>query len=260
MKKIHSLTLLVLLCFFAANSFAQRPTDIQKELVVAFRQIVTAGSYRTLEGFDSLTAANRNFKKLLLRYTSSNSKTLAFQFDDLESAGVSIATSPDGMFRIYSWDTEMGGTMREFDNVCQYASGGKVYGVSIVDRRADGDPGYWYSAVNQLKVGERTLYLVVRHGIFSTKDSYQGIKIFGLRKNSLTSGVAIIKTESGLYSELGVYYDFFSVVDRKERPIILAEYNPELKQITLPVVSDDGTVTSRVIVYKYDGKHFVKVK
>lgn len=242
------------------KSFAQRLTDVQKELVAAFRQVTTAADHRILEGFDSITYANRNFKELLLKYCTNNSSTLAFQFDDLERAGVSIATSPDGKFRIYSWDTEMGGTMHEFDNICQYASGGSVYGVSIIDRRASGDPGYWYSTVNQLKVGERTLYLVVRHGIYSTKDSYQGIKIFGLRNNSLTSGEAVIRTASGLHSELGVYYNFFSVVDRKERPIKLAVYNPELKQITLPVVWDDGTVTDKVIVYRFDGRHFVKVR
>jgi hypothetical protein len=48
------------------------------------------------------------------------------------------------------------------------------------------------------------------------------------------------------------------VVDKNERPIRLIKYNNALQTITLPVVTENGDVTKKKIVYQYNGHYFTK--
>ena len=73
-----------------------------------------------------------------MKYTK-NASTLDYKFSGLQES-MYIATSEDGNFRIYSWDTEDGGSMHRFSRVYQYrTAGGKVY--SKADALPEGDPG-----------------------------------------------------------------------------------------------------------------------
>ena len=57
---------------------------------------------------DSLAKAIEDFQKMLVGHAR-NPSTLATDFVELKKLGVRIATSEDGLFRIYSWNTELGG-------------------------------------------------------------------------------------------------------------------------------------------------------
>ena len=120
MKSI--LTISFLLCSIA--SFSQDIKTISQNLNKAFSKISYWKSYHTDDNKinieDSLSTANDNFEKLLLKYTSTNAQTLYFKFKSLVDSGLIIAASEDSLFRIYSWDTETGGTMHFFRNVYQY--------------------------------------------------------------------------------------------------------------------------------------------
>lgn len=62
-------------------------------------------------------------------------------------------------------------------------------------------------------------------------------------------------------SDIGIGYDFFSVVDRTERPLELIKYDPETKTIRVPVVNEEnGSVTDKFKEYKFTGKYFEEVK
>ena len=209
---------------------------------------------------DSLIKANYQFQKNLLHYTSSNPATLSFAFAELTKVGVDIATSEDRLFRIYSWDNKEGGTMRFFNNVYQYKIGNKIFSQKVEHSANDEYPGSFYSNTYTLKSGAKTYYLSVYHSIFSTSDSYQGIKVFSIGNNALNDGVKLIKTKSGLNNTLGFNFDFFSVVDFKERPVILIKYNPALKSFSIPVVLENGEVTDKKIIYKFTGQYFELIK
>src|SRR5688572_169486 len=76
---------------------------------------------------DSLLIENALFKKLLIEYLKEDELTLTASFDTVVKAGLLIASSDDHLFRIYSWDTQTGGTMRFYNNVYQYKTRNKVY-------------------------------------------------------------------------------------------------------------------------------------
>jgi hypothetical protein len=63
-----------------------------------------------------------------------------------------------------------------------------------------------------------------------------------------------------LKNTLGFGFDFFSVVDRPDRPVQLIKYDGVKKTLTIPVVLEDGKVTGRTIVYQFTGQYFERKK
>jgi len=208
--------------------------------------------------YDSLSRANEVFKTELLVYTSQKPASITDALSELKSKGLTIATSEDGIFRIYSWDDRSGGTMRYFNTVFQYKSESKVFSKVIRDETSKEELGDWYSDIYILKNAGKTFYLAVKHGIYSSKDCYQAIKIFSIDSGVLNDDVKLIKTKTGIRNELGFDFDFFSVVDRPERPVKLITYNADEKTISLPVVWEGGKVTNKQIIYKFTGEYFEK--
>ena len=66
----------------------------------------------------------------------------------------------------------------------------------------------------------------------------------------------LFKTKTDLLNEINVYFDFFSVVDRPERPLRLIKYDTDKKIIYIPIVFEKGKVTDRYILYQFNGQYF----
>lgn len=241
---------------------AQSAAKIENELMVHMRAIKKYSAYGPIRDYDRLVKENAAFKKKLLRYTKQPA-TLKHGFPKLGKA-IFMSTSADGKFRIYSWDTEEGGTMHSFETVYQYmGTGGRVYSKSYPSE--EGDAGSFVTDIFTLSTSNGPVYLARFSAILSTIDSYQSIDLFKIRGDSLDNRVKLIKTSEGLTHTLGFEYNFFSVVDRKERPIKLILYDAATRSIRLPVVIVDdkdqlGRVTNKFITYRFNGTYFVRVR
>jgi hypothetical protein len=258
-------TVLTCLCtLFVLTAFGQHSNSIEQTLLRQFQRITYWADYKgdtdNVDKYDTLEKANEDFRKLLLKYTSQNPSTLTLAFKELDNEGLSIATSTDGLFRIYSWDTYTGGTMHIFDNIYQYKANGKVFSKTIKESEDEGDPGYWYSTIYSLSNAGKTFYLGLRHGIYSTKDTYQGIKAFSISSNSLNAETKLIKTKTGVRNALGFEFNFFSVVNQLERPVRLIKFDAVAKTLSFPVVLENGEVTEKNIVYRFTGQYFERKK
>jgi hypothetical protein len=188
---------------------------------------------------------------------------LRYKFSELDKL-MHIVTSDDGRFRIYSWDTEDGGTMHNFSRVYQYqAADGKVYSKTD-EGKEEGDPGSFVYDIYTVEAGKGAVYIVCSTFIGSTQDHSQSADLYKIEGNKLNNQVRLIKTRSGLTDTLNFGYNFFSVVDRGERPIRLISFDKKTKTLKIPVVIEDkefrnGRVTNRFINYRFDGTYFVKV-
>lgn len=251
-------TLTTILTLFILAVWGQTQPSIEQDLLKQFKRITYwhnyNGSDAGVERYDSLDKANANFQKSLLTYTAQYPSTLQADFKELVKEGLTIATSPDGLFRIYSWDTWNGGTMHFFGNVYQYKTGNKVFS-KLIKEPID-EPNYWYTDIYSLVNGKSTWYITVRHGIYSSRLCYQGVKVFSITNGILNDQTKLIKTKTGIRNTLGFEFDFFSVVDRPERPVKLVTYDTAAKKITLPVVTAKGKVTDKFIVYQFTGQYF----
>ncbi len=263
MSEMRSTVLIFFLVFLAVPGLAQTPQTIERELVNHVKTIKKLAAENTSEAASKLDAENDALKAKLVKYGRLAS-TLKYPFSELKKQ-MFVATSKDGKFRVYSWDTETGGTMHFFENVFQYqAANGKVVSkAAVLD---DEDAGGFYTDVFQLSTKTGMLYLGRMTSIVSSLESYEEISLFRISGAKLDDRVRLIKTKAGLQNRIGFEYSFFSVADRKERPIKLIRFDERTKTIKIPVVIADkasdgsGRVTNRFINYRFDGTYFVSVR
>lgn len=218
--------------------------------------------YSDLEGSsDSVVIENKRFIKKMLDVLNKNPATLNAPFDSLQTS-MNIASSPDKKFRIYSWNTETGGTMRFFANIIQFKTPTGVKAVlyfTPLDDPENMGCGFFYDSVYQLTKGKETYYLAGRTAIFSSKDLLDEIAIFKINNSRLNDTAALIKTKTGIRNSLGYEYDFFSVIDipYEKRPKI--SFNNKTNILSIPLVTEDGKVTAKTIRYKFNGQYFIKM-
>lgn len=249
----------------AIPTIAQSNAQIERELVAFIKEFQKYSTYSGNYDGDKLAAAQDTFEAKLLKYTKLPS-TLSYKFSQLGEQ-MYIATSDDGKFRIYSWDLEDGGTMHNFARVYQFiGADGKVYSKTDEASTAEdeGGPGSFVTDIFMLDTNAGKVYIVCSTFIGSTQDHGQSADLYKIEGNKLNDKVKLIKTKSGLTNSLSFAYNFFSVVDRKERPVRLISFDKRTKTLKIPVVIEDqefqnGRVTNRTISYRFDGTYFVKV-
>jgi hypothetical protein len=256
------LIITIFLLAFAIPAFAQTNAQIEKELVAAITELQKYSTYGGGYDEDKLSKAQDTFEEKLLKYTKTAS-TLSYKFAALDEE-INIATSDDGKFRIYSWDLQDGGTMHDYARVYQYlGADGKVY--SKTDSRdEEGGGGSFVTDIFTLDTKGGKVYIVCSTFIGSTKLRFQSADLYKIDGKALDDKVNLIKTKSGLTNTLNFEYDFFSMVDRTERPIKLISFDKKTKTLKIPVVIEDkefpdGRVTKKFITYKFNGKYFVKI-
>lgn len=254
------IAVLILLFVFTTRSFSQEKSlqTIEEELTLAYKELLADRFEKDSISWHKLRYDNKIFKDKIYAYTSSYPRTLSYNFDSLKAVNVDIVTSSDGLFRIYSWGTWLGGTMQDFVNILQFKSGGKVFVKLVHDTVTSGEGVYvpFYSQIHSLKGKTKTYYLAISNGVYSSKDCRQSIRVFTIENESVNDTVRLFKTKTGYQNAIDVDIDFFTVVDRPERPLRLINYDPETKTVYIPIVYDNGVVTNRFILYKYNGEHF----
>jgi hypothetical protein len=257
--KIFIATLLLLISVIPA--LAQGNAQIERELVAAIKEIQKYSTYAGNYDEDKLSKAQKNFEQKLLKYTK-NPATLQYKFSALDEL-MYIATSEDGRFRIYSWDLQDGGTMHNFARVYQYqGADGKIYSKGY---DLDEEPsGSFATDIFTLDTTGGKIYIVCSTFIASSQDHGQSADLYKIEGDKLNDNVKLIRTKSGLTNTLNFGYNFFSVVDRPERPVRLIRFDKKTKTLRIPVVIEDqefqnGRVTNRFINYRFNGTHFVRV-
>jgi len=253
---------LIICCFLIAfGSSAQTPKAIEGDLLKSFKRIDYCIEKRytdtSFNWVTNLFQANKDFGNKLKSYTEKVPLTITFPFISLKKE-MNISTSNDGLFRIYSWDTQTGGTMHFFENVFQYKVGANT--LSILDTpKTDVDARPNYYKISIFKANNKTYYLAVYLSIGSTKDVADGVRVFTIENGKLIDA-KLIKTDSGLHSELSYWYNFFSVVNIafEKRPTI--RFDRATNIIRLPLIDNSGNMTNKHILYKFTGQYFERVE
>jgi hypothetical protein len=245
------------------NVFGQTPQQIEADLLKSFKKIGYWNQQRDKDTSgawgNKLAQANNNFGRKLKYYAEKYPATITDPFQSLLKEHLDISSSADGLFRIYSWDTRTGGTEHFFENVFQYKSEQKTTAIFDTLNYGHDDDIINYHKVCSFKVNDISYYLAIYLIIGSTKDVSDGIHIFTV-KNGKLKNAKIIKTPSGLHSDLSYDYNFFSVVNIPfgKRPAI--RFDNATNTIYLPLVDGNRNMTNKFILYKFTGQYFEKVK
>lgn len=251
------------LTFGVSGVVAQTPQKVERELVNHVKAIKKFAAENSAEAAAKLDAENEALKTKLVKYGKLPA-VLKHPFNDLKKE-IFVATSKDGKFRIYSWDTLTGGTMRFYENVFQYqTANGRVNARAAA--RDDDDPGGFYHDIFQVAGKSGPIYIGRLTATLSTRDAYEEVSLFRISGTKLDDDLRLFKTKGGMQNRIGYEYDFFSVVDRKERPIKLARFDERSNTVLIPVVIADpkndnrSKVTKRFIKYRFNGTFFVNVR
>lgn len=235
---------------------AQTNNQIEADLMTSFKKIVYWGTHRGNPiNIAKLENANNQFARKLKSYSEKYPHTIVQNFKLLKSANLSISTSKDSLFRIYSWDTETGGTMHWFENVFQYKIGFNAFAV-LDTPKTEGDARPYYQKVFTLNINGKKYYLATWLAIGSTKDMATGIHVFTINSNKLVDA-RIIKTQTGFHDEIAFGYDL-SLLQSDRIPII--EFNEDKTTIAFPLIKANGKLTHQLITYKFNGRYFEKIK
>jgi hypothetical protein len=204
---------------------------------------------------DSCIYYSELFGKEFTSVISNNTNSLKHPFSLLlKKAYCKIQSSIDSKFRIYSWDTHLGGTMHFYKSVYQWQSNGKVY-VSVSTNN-EGDAGNYCSKIYSVKIKERLYYLAITNAVFSSKDAMQSISTYSIEANKLQDTAKVFKTSKQYLNSIDVSFDFFSVLDRPERPVELIRFDEKRKVVLIPVVDENGKVLKKHLVYALKEAYF----
>lgn len=251
MKKLflHFWPIAKILAFVSLTTpvFTQNLDTIEKDLVDAYAPI--SSFFRI--AYDSVQYYSQQFDQKISTYLEKYPATFKHPFTQLKEHCF-IATSADGMLRIYSWDTWLGGTAHIFKSIAQFQSGAAIFLEEI------GGLGF-FPEIYSLKTPQKTYYIAVSHGIFSTADAGQSVEAFTIMQNELRP-VELFKNQEKLSSSISFEFDFFSVVGHPERPLKLIKYDEKKKIISVPVIGKDGAVTELFTRYRFNGKYFEVLK
>ncbi|RYE41411.1 MAG: hypothetical protein EOP48_23985 [Sphingobacteriales bacterium] len=249
---------LIVLVLFLAILSCDKGNAQSKDLITQENKFAQLYSklFESLHGDWGITMAySEKFSNQFTSFIRATPATLDYPFKKLiDSNYLQIRTSSDGNLRIYSWDTWTGGTMHEYSTIYQWRDNGKVF-TKVLNVDKD-DPGSFVSQIFTVAIGGKPYYLAVTNATYSTKDARQSIAAYTIIGGKLVDTVKLFKTKIKRLNRIDVDFDFFSVVDRPERPLELITYDDKQKIIYIPVVGDKEQVTKKNILYQLKGSYF----
>lgn len=203
---------------------------------------------------DSLIVINS--KKLTDSITDlikNNANTFNHSFELLQKENaINLISSADNKLRVYSWNNHLGGTMRFFNQIFQFKSNEQI---TADVHLAEKDPqSYFFKIYTVLNKKNENIYLVISNSILSSKYSVQHINAYKIDTGKLHK-IPVFKTKTNTVDQISVEYDFFSVVNRPERPVELITLENNILKIAL--VDDKQNVTSKNLIYEWNGDVFI---
>jgi hypothetical protein len=238
-------------------SFAQNSklSELEKELFKQYSQLKSSKYSHS----DSLEFYSNLFSKNLENTIKNDPTTLHFEFKKLINEKCCfIYTSKDKNFRVYSWDLLIGGTMHYYKTMYQYRANNQIF--TLIPEYDVMDSGTFCSEIFTVKIRNQTYYLLITNGIYSSQDASQSVSAFTIKNKKIIDTVKLFKTKKEVLHEIIVPFNFFSVIDRPERPLKLITYDEGREIISIPVVDKDGRVTKKNILYQLKGDYFEFLK
>ncbi|UUV21306.1 hypothetical protein [Paenimyroides aestuarii] len=203
---------------------------------------------------DSLLAiSSKKFTDSLIYLIKNNKNTLYYPFKKLQKENaLKMATSTDNNLKVYSWDNNLGGTMRFYNQIYQFSTNGTII---AKEHLASNDPQAFFSKIYTVQnSAKEPIYLIISKSVLSSKYSVQHINAYKINSENLEPA-AVFKTKTDTLEHIHVEFDFFSVVDRPERPVELITLENNMLKIAL--VDEQQNVTNKNLIYEWNGDVFV---
>lgn len=210
------------------------------------------------EDSDSAFFYSDLFASYLTKYLNQNPNTLNCDFKTLTTNNYcKIVTTDDGLFRIYSWNTFMGGTMINFNNLFQSKMLNPEKSNLLQFEKYDFAP--YYTQAYTLKTSSENFFIAIGGGSFSSRDIYKLVEVFTISGNNLSDSAQLIKTENGFENSITVEFDMQLVGENFNQSEDLIKYDSANQTLYLPILLENGELSKEFTRYKFNGNYFEKV-
>lgn len=258
MNKKQSIYLFILPLLIAwENSFSQTSAYVKTDKKLAATYARIAPFY--YGNPDSLLYYSDLFSTRLRNFVRRNPSTIGYNFPLLTSKkACRIVTTTDGTFRIYSWNTWLGGTMGHFRNLFQFKSDTVIYTTDF--DYGQGDMGTYFTGVYSLTTSEQSLFLALSWGTESTRYQYETACIYAVTGKTLKDKVKAIRTSGGrLTNAVQIEYDISAIPSGHKGPGGLIRYDTATKILSVPVMLKRGKLSNKKTRYRFNGRYFEKL-
>jgi|GEM_PF-2487835 hypothetical protein len=256
MKKIR-ITLVAVSMFTFSFSFAQSMLKIQGDLEAHYQLV---DYWRSRFNMDSASSEDEILKGKLLSYVNTYPSTMKETFKYLKYYDhLTVLTSDDKAFRIYSWD-DGNAEHPNFINVFQYTNNGKTEGaLSIEGRDANVLKGREYRNMYTFKTKARVYYLVTYLVPSTAKENYSiGMDVYARDpKGGLNDTTQIIVNDTYGTAVNNIEYHLANASGATNHSIY---FNTENKMLYVPIIWNDGVVSTAYTMYRYKNNYFTEVK
>jgi hypothetical protein len=205
---------------------------------------------------DSVDFYSLKFEKEIKTFVQKNPETLNYRFKKLDedSGFCSIQTSADRKFRIYSWNSWMGGSMRIYKEFYQWKGNGKVF-VKTPQYMEGSDEGCICYDLYTVFVKNRMYYLASKLSVASGRDRVYSVSAYRIDGDKLLDSVKLFKTKTEMLNTIDVYVDLGKVVEPIEREEFIS-YDPGKKIVSIPLVNEKDELTNKNLLYQLKGRYF----
>jgi hypothetical protein len=204
---------------------------------------------------DSLELANAYLEMYLEKNLAKIPITLTARIP--ESLGINVVTSSDRKLRFWSWDTHMGGSMPQIQELAEYVT---QNGVEIIDPQVRNDPNQdsWIDKIRTVHTNSgQTIYLAISGWQGDGMHVGEQVNAYAIKDSKLTD-IPFFKAKKGLLSSISYY----SATGRRNR----FKFHDDGKTFLVPLAryasaeakkNDEVTMTSRSLRYEFDGNYYV---
>lgn len=207
----------------------------------------------------------------LTELVTKDTSTLSYPFELMQKKEyVEVYTSADGNLRIYSWNTNMGGTMIDWGGILQYRINGVVHAETYspymlpeygrdnsVEDGTEDIPAI--RALHDIVMDDgRVCYVIENYFRYASNQAWHGLMGLRFCDGSLYR-YPLFVTDAETVSEIGFETSiadwYFRTDDGLGWDWVYA-YDPASRTFYEPVCGEYGHMTDQYRIYGFDGRHF----
>jgi len=198
---------------------------------------------------DAVGKANDSLRSYL-KQRARDPKLLSVPLKSVSDLGMLIATSPDKKLRLYSWDTQTGGSMRFYSTIAQLHPGNENRCTVIDMSPKEAGDSEFCKTISMVRTGEgKNVYLLQTYSVWSSTFRGSTIEAYSIEHGTLKK-FPIFQTTKGSLWEIEC-----STSDSYDFPDIELKNNN--KSLFVPLIDKNGHQTSKYLVYKFNGNKYV---
>lgn len=249
---------LFLLCliFHCLTLKAQSVEEIDQQTAYFLERIDFWDEHELEDETDSLSIYNHELTEFLSNSLCANPQTFYADFELAKSRNFVVTTSPDQKIRIYSWNTQTGGTMQYYNSILTYSCGANIVVQPLIISGPD-ENGALYFDIRQIMINQKTHYIISSVNIGSSAVFSYLLETKTIHPNGELVESSIIKDGADYVSSLRYQIDF-SIETNNQFTLLDVEpvYDSEKRQIILPKMNADYELSTEKIIYPFDEKSY----